>query len=61
MLLEARCSRRFTKLENRSPTMAKVAIRAPSFHPRPMSAAQSDVTNTEATTPRMVFAGPNMG
>ena len=61
MLLEARCSLRFTKLEKRSPAMAKVAIRVPTSHPRPISAAQMDVANKDTTTPRMVFDGPNMG
>ena len=42
MLLEARCSLRFTKLEKRSPAMAKVAIRIPTSHPRPINAAQMD-------------------
>ena len=40
MLLEGRRSLRFTKLEKRSPTMAKVATRVPTFHPSPISAAQ---------------------
>ena len=61
MLLEGRRSLRFTKLEKRSPTMAKVATRAPTSHPSPISAAQMDVANTDTTTPRMVFEGPNMG
>jgi hypothetical protein len=61
MLLEARCSLRFTKLEKRSPAMAKVEIRVPTSHPRPISAAQMDVANTDTKTPRMVFDGPNMG
>ena len=61
MLLEARCSLRFTKLEKRSPAMAKVATRAPTSHPSPISAAQMDVANTDTTMPRMVFEGPNMG
>ena len=61
MLLEARCSLRFTKLEKRSPAMAKVEIRVPTCHPRPISAAQMDVANMDTKTPRMVFAGPNMG
>ena len=39
-------------------SLRQVSVR--SFHPRPMSAAQIDVANTETTTPRMVFAGPNM-
>ena len=61
MLLEARCSLRFTKLEKRSPAMAKVAIRAPASHPSPINAAQMDVAKTETTMPRMVFEGPNIG
>jgi hypothetical protein len=54
MLLEARCSLRFTKLEKRSPAMAKVATRVPTSHPSPISAAQMDVANTDTTMPRMV-------
>ena len=61
MLLEARRSLRFTKLEKRSPAMAKVAIKAPASPPRPISAAQMDVADTDTTIPRMVFEGPNMG
>ena len=61
MLLEARCSLRFTKLEKRSPAMAKVAIRVPTSHQSPISAAQMDVANTDTTMPRMVFEGPNIG
>ena len=61
MLLEGRRSLRFTKLEKRSPTIAKVATRVPTFHPRPISAAQMEVANTDSTTPRMVFEGPKMG
>ena len=38
--------------------MAKAAIRAPISHPRPISDAQMDVANTDATMPRMVFVGP---
>ena len=61
MLLEGRCSLRFTKLEKRSPAMAKVATRVPTSHPSPISTAQMDVANTDTTMPRMVFEGPNMG
>src|SRR6476620_3372942 len=61
MLLEGRCSLRFTKLEKRSPAMAKVATRVPTSHPSPISAAQMDVANTDTTMPRMVFDGPKMG
>src|SRR6478752_2953037 len=61
MLLEARRSLRLTKLEKRSPTMAKVATRVPTFHPRPISTAQMDVPNRDTTTPRIVFEGPKMG
>ena len=61
MLLEARRSLRFTKLEKRSPTMAKVATKVPTFHPRPISTAQMEVANTDTTTPRIVFEGPKMG
>ena len=43
MLLDAKCSLRFTKLEKRSPAMAKAAIRVPIFHPRSISDAQMDV------------------
>ena len=38
MLLEGRCSLRFTKLEKRSPALAKVATRVPTSHPSPISA-----------------------
>ena len=61
MLLEARCSLRFTKLEKRSPAMAKVATRVPIPHPRPINSAQMEVAKTDSTMPRMVFEGPNMG
>ena len=61
MLLEARRSLRFTKLEKRSPTMAKVATRVPIFHPRPNNTAQIEVANKDTTTPRIVFEGPKMG
>ena len=50
MLLEGRRSLRFTKLEKRSPTMAKVATRVPTFHLRPISAAQMEVANTDTTS-----------
>jgi len=46
MLLEARCRLRFTKLEKRSPAMAKVEIRVPTSHPRPISAAQMEGRST---------------
>ena len=61
MLLEGRCSLRFAKLEKRSPAMAKIATRVPTFHPSPISAAQMDVANTDTTMPRMVLEGPNIG
>ena len=41
--------------------MAKAAIRAPISHPKSISDAQMDVANTDATMPRMVFVGPNIG
>ena len=52
MLLEGRCSLRFTKLEKRSPAMAKVATRVPTSHPSPIAAAQLDVANRDTTMPR---------
>ena len=61
MLLEARSSLRFTKLEKRSPAMAKVATRIPTLHPSPINAAQMDVAKTDSTMPRMVFECPNKG
>ena len=39
--------------------MAEVAIKAPTFHPRPITIAHNDVTITEVTIPRMVLVGPN--
>ena len=59
MLLDAKCSLRFTKLEKRSPAMAKAAIRVPISHPRSISDAQMDVATTDATMPRMVLAPQN--
>ena len=61
MLLGVKRSLRLTKLEKRSPATAKTAIRLPICHPRPISAAQMDVPNKDATTPRIVFEGPNRG
>ena len=61
MLLDARCSLRFTKLEKRSPVMAKVEITVPTFHPGPINTPQMDVANMDTTRPRMVLEGPNKG
>ena len=61
MLLGVKRSLRLTKLEKRSPAMAKTAIRLPICHPRPINSAQIDVPNKDATTPRIVFEGPNKG
>ena len=57
----ARPSRRFTKLDSKSPAMAVVATNSPIPNPRPITGAPNVVTNSEATTPRMVLEGPNSG
>jgi hypothetical protein len=52
MLLEARCSLRFATLEKRLLARQRVAIKVPTSHPRPISAAQMDVASTDTTMPR---------
>jgi len=61
MVLEAKFILRFTKLENKSPTIASVPTTAPTFHDKPMIGATADVITIARTSPRIVFEGPNKG
>ena len=54
-------TRRFKKLEKRSPDIAALPISAPVLHPSPTRHAPTAVARIERKIPRMVFDAPNKG
>ena len=59
--LDWKPSRRFKKLESKSPAIAVVATSKQILNVKPISGAQADVMKIETRIPRMVFEVPNSG
>jgi len=61
LLLDGKPSRRFVKLDSKSPAIAAAEVCRPSAAPSPSSHAPNAVVASDAARPRNVFDGPNSG